>query len=94
MDLFIFVEKIRHSNYLPGYSCYYIHAKMAQAHRNRVFHDFRCCNLSSLLSILALLFPPLTPLLPPPYSFSPSPGLACAGTWCAPTSSPAASTFR
>ena len=25
-----------------GYSCYYIHAKMAQAHRNRVFHDFRC----------------------------------------------------
>ena len=24
-----------------GYSCYYIHAKMAQAHRNRVFHDFR-----------------------------------------------------
>jgi len=31
-----------------GYSCYYIHAKMAQAHRNRVFHDFRaglCRNL-------------------------------------------------
>merc|ERR1712096_323015 len=30
------------------YSCYYIHAKMAQAHRNRVFHDFRaglCRNL-------------------------------------------------
>lgn len=24
-----------------GYSCYYIHAKMLQAHRNRVFHDFR-----------------------------------------------------
>nr|CAD7590665.1 unnamed protein product [Timema genevievae] len=24
-----------------GYCCYYIHAKMAQAHRNRVFHDFR-----------------------------------------------------
>jgi len=24
-----------------GYSCFYIHAKMAQAHRNRVFHDFR-----------------------------------------------------
>lgn len=24
-----------------GYSCYYIHAKMPQAHRNRVFHDFR-----------------------------------------------------
>merc|ERR1711963_822825 len=31
-----------------GYSCYYIHAKIAQAHRNRVFHDFRaglCRNL-------------------------------------------------
>ena len=26
---------------IAGYSCYYIHAKMAQAHRNRVFHDFR-----------------------------------------------------
>lgn len=24
-----------------GYSCYYIHAKMLQSHRNRVFHDFR-----------------------------------------------------
>lgn len=24
-----------------GYSCYYIHAKMQQNHRNRVFHDFR-----------------------------------------------------
>ncbi|XP_064394431.1 probable ATP-dependent RNA helicase ddx6 [Halichondria panicea] len=31
-----------------GYSCFYIHSKMAQAHRNRVFHDFRngeCRNL-------------------------------------------------
>merc|ERR1711997_369358 len=31
-----------------GYSCYYIHAKMLQPHRNRVFHDFRaglCRNL-------------------------------------------------
>ncbi|CAK9303597.1 unnamed protein product [Gordionus sp. m RMFG-2023] len=24
-----------------GYSCFYIHSKMAQQHRNRVFHDFR-----------------------------------------------------
>jgi ATP-dependent RNA helicase DDX6/DHH1 len=24
-----------------GYSCFYIHARMQQAHRNRVFHDFR-----------------------------------------------------
>eukprot|EP01138_Halocafeteria_seosinensis_P009050 gb/GECG01009250.1/.p1 GENE.gb/GECG01009250.1/~~gb/GECG01009250.1/.p1 ORF type:complete len:455 (+),score=46.39 gb/GECG01009250.1/:1-1365(+) len=24
-----------------GYSCFYIHAKMDQAHRNRVFHEFR-----------------------------------------------------
>jgi len=31
-----------------GYSCFYIHAKMQQNHRNRVFHDFRngaCRNL-------------------------------------------------
>uniref|UniRef100_A0A914CFJ6 RNA helicase n=1 Tax=Acrobeloides nanus TaxID=290746 RepID=A0A914CFJ6_9BILA len=31
-----------------GYSCYYIHSKMAQHHRNRIFHDFRqghCRNL-------------------------------------------------
>merc|ERR1711997_470558 len=31
-----------------GFSCYYIHAKMLQSHRNRVFHDFRaglCRNL-------------------------------------------------
>lgn len=31
-----------------GYSCFYIHAKMHQDHRNRVFHDFRkgaCRNL-------------------------------------------------
>ena len=31
-----------------GYSCFYIHAKMLQNHRNRVFHDFRsgrCRNL-------------------------------------------------
>jgi hypothetical protein len=24
-----------------GYSCFYVHAKMQQNHRNRVFHDFR-----------------------------------------------------
>ncbi|XP_046854118.1 DEAD-box ATP-dependent RNA helicase 8-like [Xenia sp. Carnegie-2017] len=31
-----------------GYSCFYIHSKMPQPHRNRVFHDFRkgeCRNL-------------------------------------------------
>ena len=28
-----------------GFSCFYIHAKMAQAHRNRVFHDFRAGRL-------------------------------------------------
>ncbi|ORZ34332.1 P-loop containing nucleoside triphosphate hydrolase protein [Catenaria anguillulae PL171] len=31
-----------------GYSCFFIHARMPQAHRNRVFHDFRagvCRNL-------------------------------------------------
>jgi ATP-dependent RNA helicase DDX6/DHH1 len=33
-----------------GFSCFYIHSKMIQAHRNRVFHDFRngaCRNLVS-----------------------------------------------
>ena len=33
-----------------GYSCFYIHSKMQQSHRNRVFHDFRngaCRNLVS-----------------------------------------------
>jgi ATP-dependent RNA helicase DDX6/DHH1 len=33
-----------------GFSCFYIHAKMLQNHRNRVFHDFRnqaCRNLVS-----------------------------------------------
>jgi ATP-dependent RNA helicase DDX6/DHH1 len=33
-----------------GYSCFYIHSKMRQDHRNRVFHDFRngaCRNLVS-----------------------------------------------
>eukprot|EP00891_Asterochloris_glomerata_P003069 jgi/Astpho2/3069/fgenesh1_pm.00051_%23_28_t len=33
-----------------GYSCYYIHAKMRQDHRNRVFHDFRNGNCRNLVS--------------------------------------------
>ena len=33
-----------------GYSCFYIHAKMLQAHRNRVFHDFRNGNCRNLVS--------------------------------------------
>ena len=40
-----------------GYSCFYIHAKMLQSHRNRVFHDFRngaCRNLVSSGSALTL----------------------------------------
>ena len=31
-----------------GYSCFFIHSRMAQSHRNKVFHDFRngeCRNL-------------------------------------------------
>jgi len=32
-----------------GYSCYYIHSRMAQAHRNRVFHDFRDGNCRNLV---------------------------------------------
>jgi len=47
-----------------GYSCFYIHAKMNQQHRNRVFHDFRqglgrnlvCSGLYSLFtSVLAAI---------------------------------------
>eukprot|EP00884_Botryococcus_braunii_P002686 jgi/Botrbrau1/12418/Bobra.0229s0014.1 len=33
-----------------GYSCFYIHAKMVQSHRNRVFHDFRNGNCRNLVS--------------------------------------------
>ena len=29
-----------------GYSCFYIHARMNQEHRNRVFHDFRKVRVS------------------------------------------------
>lgn len=32
-----------------GYSCYYIHSKMSQPHRNRVFHDFRQGNCRNLV---------------------------------------------
>ncbi|CCW68821.1 unnamed protein product [Phytomonas sp. Hart1] len=32
-----------------GYSCYYIHARMQQQHRNRVFHDFRAGNCRNLV---------------------------------------------
>lgn len=32
-----------------GYSCYYIHARMLQQHRNRVFHDFRQGNCRNLV---------------------------------------------
>eukprot|EP00771_Trimastix_marina_P000263 gnl/Trimastix_PCT/1274.p1 GENE.gnl/Trimastix_PCT/1274~~gnl/Trimastix_PCT/1274.p1 ORF type:complete len:492 (+),score=91.65 gnl/Trimastix_PCT/1274:85-1476(+) len=32
-----------------GYSCFYIHAKMSQHHRNRVFHDFRAGNFRTLV---------------------------------------------
>jgi ATP-dependent RNA helicase DDX6/DHH1 len=48
-----------------GYSCFYIHAKMPQAHRNRVFHDFRsgkcrnlvCSGLKLYLHKISLNFP-------------------------------------
>lgn len=43
-----------------GYSCFYIHAKMRQEHRNRIFHDFRngaCRNLvCSGMCFYTLLF--------------------------------------
>ena len=32
-----------------GYSCFYIHARMLQSHRNRVFHDFRNGNCRNLV---------------------------------------------
>ncbi|GKA19156.1 DEAD-box ATP-dependent RNA helicase 8-like protein [Tanacetum coccineum] len=34
-----------------GFSCFYIHAKMLQDHRNRVFHDFRNGACSNLVGI-------------------------------------------
>lgn len=40
-----------------GYSCFYIHAKMLQSHRNRVFHDFRNGNCRNLVSSGARLCP-------------------------------------
>ena len=45
-----------------GYSCFYIHAKMLQDHRNRVFHDFRngaCRNLvcTGMLMLMAIQYP-------------------------------------
>jgi ATP-dependent RNA helicase DDX6/DHH1 len=33
-----------------GYSCFYIHAKMLQEHRNRVFHEFRRGKVRHLVS--------------------------------------------
>mmetsp|Transcript_7413 Transcript_7413/g.30674 ORF Transcript_7413/g.30674 Transcript_7413/m.30674 type:complete len:321 (+) Transcript_7413:249-1211(+) len=33
-----------------GYSCFYIHAKMQQSHRNRVFHEFRQGSTRHLVS--------------------------------------------
>jgi ATP-dependent RNA helicase DDX6/DHH1 len=42
-----------------GYSCFYIHAKMLQDHRNRVFHDFRngaCRNLVCTGMLLIFLW--------------------------------------
>merc|ERR1719443_1540233 len=40
-----------------GFSCFYIHAKMLQSHRNRVFHDFRngaCRNLGLAINLITL----------------------------------------
>ncbi|CAH2075730.1 unnamed protein product [Thlaspi arvense] len=42
-----------------GYSCFYIHAKMLQDHRNRVFHDFRngaCRNLVCTGTVMTLFY--------------------------------------
>ena len=33
-----------------GYSCYFIHARMDQSHRNKVFHDFRQGETRTLVS--------------------------------------------
>ena len=33
-----------------GYSCFYIHAKLDQADRNRVFHEFRSAGTRNLVS--------------------------------------------
>ena len=49
-----------------GYSCYYIHAKMQQANRNRVFHEFRNGATRHLVTsgkkIMIILEPPSTKL--------------------------------
>lgn len=45
-----------------GYSCFYIHARMNQQHRNRVFHDFRqglcrnlvCSGMSLVINLLMI----------------------------------------
>ncbi|XP_044961389.1 DEAD-box ATP-dependent RNA helicase 6-like isoform X2 [Hordeum vulgare subsp. vulgare] len=50
-----------------GYSCFYIHAKMLQDHRNRVFHDFRngacrnlvCTVLGAPVTVASLLVQPV-----------------------------------
>eukprot|EP01130_Rhizamoeba_saxonica_P017822 TRINITY_DN8737_c0_g2_i1.p1 TRINITY_DN8737_c0_g2~~TRINITY_DN8737_c0_g2_i1.p1 ORF type:complete len:415 (-),score=88.98 TRINITY_DN8737_c0_g2_i1:49-1293(-) len=44
------VQLLAHRITQLGFSCFYIHARMQQSHRNRVFHDFRnhrCRNLVS-----------------------------------------------
>ncbi len=71
-----------------GYSCFYIHAKMMQSHRNRVFHDFRtgnCRNLvcSGAASCRRPVLTVLTKLLGLPvrrYFIEPPPGLHSAST--------------
>ncbi|PWA96332.1 DEAD-box ATP-dependent RNA helicase 6 [Artemisia annua] len=40
-----------------GYSCFYIHAKMLQDHRNRVFHDFRNGACRNLVCTVVILVP-------------------------------------
>ena len=64
-----------------GYSCFFIHSRMAQSHRNKVFHDFRngeCRNLvctgrapQPLTPLPCLTAPPPPPLSPPPPPLSP-----------------------
>lgn len=53
-----------------GYSCYYIHAKMQQANRNRVFHEFRNGATRHLVTSGKRI--PISFLTPPSLSFWPT----------------------
>ena len=50
-----------------GYSCYYIHAKMQQANRNRVFHEFRNGATRHLVTSGKFIIITIIIIIPRPY---------------------------